>query len=129
VIRLARRLVMLMRMLAFGAGAVTALAMGVIVSLQLGFWLMTKTWSPIPVSRIFELSDIEVPRRYLPAGTQASESSRPEAQDLVEWLLGLPAVVALSVVLAVLAISYVSLAAVERGLAAEPGVAPRLKDS
>jgi hypothetical protein len=125
VIRLIRRLVMLMRMLAFAAGAVTALAMGAIVSLQLGFWLMTKTWSPIPVSRIFELWDIEVPRRYLPAG----ERSRAGPQDMVEWLLDLPAIVALSVVLAVLAISYVSLAAVEKGLAAESGVGPRLKDS
>jgi hypothetical protein len=127
VIKLIRRLVILMRKLAFGAGAVTALAMGAIVSLQLGFWLMTKTWSPIPISRIFELWDIEVPRRYLPAG--ASERSRAAPQDTVEWLLDLPAIVALSVVLAVLAISYVSLAAVEKGLGAESGVAPRLKDS
>ena len=126
-IRLIRRLVTLMRMLAFGAGTVTALAMGAIVSLQLGFWLMTKTWSPIPVSRIFELWDIEVPRRYLAAGMKASESSRPGAQDIVGWLVDLPAIVALSVVLALLAISYVSLAAVEKGLAS--GAAPRLKDS
>jgi hypothetical protein len=126
---LIRRLVILMRMLAVAAGAVTALAMGAIVSLQLGFWLMTNTWSPIPISRIFELSDIEVPRRYLPAGMEATERSRAGPQDMFEWLLDLPAIVALAVVLAVLAISYVSLAAVEKGLAAGSGVAPRLKDS
>ena len=120
---------MLSRMLALGAGAATAVAMGAIVSLQLGFWFMTKTWSPLPVSRIFELSAIEVPRRYLPAGVEASDRSRLGAPDLVEWLLDLPAVVALSVVLAVLAISYVSLASIEKGLATAAGAAQRLKDS
>ena len=115
-----RRLVTLTRMLVMGAGVATALCMGAIASLQLGFWLVMKTWSPIPVSRIVELTGVEVPRRYVPASIDAPDTGL-DAQDVVEWLLNVPAIVGLFIALAVLSLFYASLASAERGLVAASG--------
>jgi hypothetical protein len=127
VIVFARRLTTFARMLVFGAGAVTAVSIGTIVSLQFGFWLVMKTWSPLPVSRILDLAGIHVPRKYLAAGVETSERSRYDMQDIVEWFLDLPAIVVLFVALAVLALFYASLTSLEKGLAAVSGMAQGLK--
>jgi hypothetical protein len=116
VIVLARRLVAFIKVLVAGAGAMTALSMGAIVSLQVAFWLATRTWSPFPVSQIFELSHINVSRRYLPASVDAHASGRVDPQGIIEWLLDLPAIVALFVALALLALFYASLTSVEKWL-------------
>jgi hypothetical protein len=116
VIMLTRRLVAFVKVLVAGAGAMTALSMGAIVSLQVAFWLATRTWSPFPVSQIFELSHIDVPRRYLPASVDAHTSGRVDPQGIVEWLLDLPAIVALFVALALLALFYASLTSLEKWL-------------
>jgi hypothetical protein len=88
------------------------LSLAAIVSLQLGIWFRMQTWSSFPVSRIFELSGIDVPRRYLPA----SERRRPGPPDFVESLLDLPAIVALLTGLALLAVFYTWLASFEKEL-------------
>ena len=120
-ITLTRRLVWFIKVLVAGAGAMTALSMGAIVSLQVAFWVATRTWSPFPVSQIFELSQINVPRRYLPASVDANAGGRIDPQGLLEWLLDLPAIVALFVTLAVLAVLYASLTSFEKWL---PGSQP-----
>jgi hypothetical protein len=99
----------------------TALSMGAIVSLQVAFWLATRTWSPFPVAQIFELSQINVPRRYLTASVDAQTSGRVDPQSIIEWLLDLPAIVALFVALAFLALFYASLTSLEKWL---PGSHP-----
>jgi|SRR5262245_3015714 len=113
---LTRRLVAFIKVLVAGAGAMTALSMGAIVSLQVAFWLATRTWSPFPVAQIFELSHINMPRRYLPASVDAQAGGRVDPQGVVEWLLDLPAIVALFVALTVLAVIYASLTSVEKWL-------------
>ncbi|MFL6805347.1 MAG: hypothetical protein ACJ8FM_15295 [Xanthobacteraceae bacterium] len=115
-IMLARRLVAFVKVLVAGAGAMTALSMGAIVSLQVAFWLATRTWSPFPVAQIFELSQINVPRRYLTASVDAQTSGRVDPQSIIEWLLDLPAIVALFVALAFLALFYASLTSLEKWL-------------
>jgi hypothetical protein len=121
VITVARRLVAFVKVLVAGAGAMTALSMGAIVSLQVAFWIVTRTWSPFPVSQIFELSHINVPRRYLPASVDVQAGGRLDPQGAIEWLLDLPAIVALFVALAVLAVFYASLTSIEKWL---PGSQP-----
>jgi hypothetical protein len=116
VITLTRRLVAFVKVLVAGAGAMTALSMGAIVSLQVAFWLATRTWSPFPLSQIFELSHINVPRRYLPASADGQVTGRVDPQGIVEWLLDLPAIVALFVALALLALFYASLTSLEKWL-------------
>jgi len=117
-----RRLVTFFKMFVAGAGVVTALSMGAIASLQFGFWLMAKTWTPFPVSRIVELSGIDVPRRYFPASADAFESGRSGTLDFVGWWLDLPAIVALFMALALFSLFYAALASVEKGLATVSGV-------
>jgi hypothetical protein len=114
---LTRRLVTFVRICVVAAGAATAVSIGAIASLQFGFWLMTSTWPPFPVTRIVELSGIEVPRRYVPASGDA-DSGRPVGLDVVDWLLNLPAIVALFMALALLSLVYAALNSVEKGLAA-----------
>jgi hypothetical protein len=114
---LAGRVVSFAKLLVMGASAVTALCMSAVVSLQFGFWLLTKTWSPFPVSRFLELGDINLPRRYLPASIEASQGTRFDAQGLIETLLDLPAIVVLFVALALLALCYAALTSLEKGLA------------
>ena len=104
------------RMLVLAAGAATALGIAAIVSLQLGFWLMTKRWSPFPISRLFELVDLAVPRAYV----LASENG-PRVQTLGEWLMDVPAIVVLFVALAVVAIVSTWLTSLERGLTSPAG--------
>jgi len=118
---LARRLVAFVKVLVAGAGAMTALSMGAIVSLQVAFWLATRMWSPFPIAQIFELSHINVPRRYLTASVDAQTSGRVDPQSIIEWLLDLPAIVALFVALAFLALFYASLTSLEKWL---PGSKP-----
>jgi hypothetical protein len=117
-----RRFVTLVKMSVVGAGVATALSMGAIASLQFGFWLMTKTWIPFPVSRIVELAGIDVPRRYFPAAVDASESSRAGTLDFVERLLDLPAIVALFIALAVFSLFYAALTSAEKGLTTVSGM-------
>jgi len=117
VIAVARRVVGFGKLLVMGASAVTVLCMSAVVSLQFGFWLMTRTWSPFPVSRLLELWDVNVPRRYFPASMEASGASRFDSQGVVEAFLDLPAAVVLFMALAVLALCYAALASAERGLA------------
>jgi hypothetical protein len=116
-----RRLVALVRMLVVGAGVATALSIAVIAGLQLAFWLLANTWTPVPMARIVELSGIDVPRRYFPA-SDITGSSRPATPDLAEWLLNLPAIIALFMGLAVLSLVYAALASVEKRLAPVSGV-------
>jgi len=116
VIEIARRLVRFTKVLVVAAGSFAALGMGVVVCLQFGFWLVTKAWTPFPVSRILEFSDINVPRRYFPASVSASGTARVDGPGIVEWVLDLPAVVVLFVALAVLALIYASLTSVENTL-------------
>jgi hypothetical protein len=113
---LTARLVTYARMAVVAAGAVTASFIAAIVSLQLGFWLATQRWSPLPVSRIFELAEVDTATTY----ALASESSRPRTQGLTEWLLDLPAIVVLFVALALFAVLYAWLASVEKGLGTAP---------
>jgi hypothetical protein len=120
VITVTRRLVAFVKVLVAGAGAMTALSMGAVVSLQLVFWVATRTWSPFPVSQIFELSHVNVPRRYLPASVEAGASGRLDPQGAIEWLLDLPAIVALFVALALLALFYASLTSIEKWLPSRP---------
>jgi len=117
VIVVTRRLVALARALVMAVGAATALCMVVVVSLQFGFWLMTKTWSPFPVSRLFELADVNVPRRYTPASIDAPAPSRLDVQGVIETLLDLPAIVVLFVALACVALCYTTITAFDRRLA------------
>jgi hypothetical protein len=117
-----RRVVTFFKMFVAGAGVATALSMGVIASLQFGFWLMAKTWTPFPVSRIVELSGIDVPRRYFPASADTSASGRPGTLGFVEWSLDLPAIVALFMALALFSLFYAALTSVEKGLATASGV-------
>jgi hypothetical protein len=109
-----RRLVTLVRVCVVAAGVVTALTIGAVASLQLGFWLIMKTWSPFPISRLIELVGVDVPRRYVPASIESADIHRVDAQDIVEWLLNVPAIVALFIALAVLSLLYASLASAER---------------
>ena len=109
---LTARLVTGTRMLVLAAGAATALGMAAIVSLQLGFWLMTRRWSPFPISRLFELADITAPRAYL----LASDNNQLRSHSLGEWLLDVPAIVVLFVALAVVAIVSTWLTSLERSL-------------
>jgi hypothetical protein len=115
VIMLARRFVTFTKMLVVGAGAATALCIAAIASLQFGFWFTMKTWSAFPVARIFELLQIDTPRRYIPASIDIS-SSPLGPQHVIEWMLDLPAVVVLLAALALLALFYASLTSVEKWL-------------
>jgi len=114
---LARRIVAFSKLLVMAAGAATALCMGALVSLQFGFWLMTRTWSPFPVSRFFELLDVNIPRRYVPASIDRAETGHFDSQSLIESVLDLPAIVVLFVALALVALSYAALAAFDKRLA------------
>jgi hypothetical protein len=113
---LAARLLKFARMFVVGAGTVTALSIGAIVTLQLGFWFMTKRWSPLPFSRILELADVDLPRPYV----LASDNSRLRAQSFTEWLLDLPAIVVLFVAFALLALLYAGLTSLDKGRTAAP---------
>jgi len=118
VITLKRRLVTWSRRATLAAGAATAVCMGAIATLQLGFWLFGKTWISFPVSRLFELASLNVSRHYALSSMDGPAQSRLDGQSVIEWSLDLPAVVALSVALAVFALLYAFLASVEKALAA-----------
>jgi hypothetical protein len=120
---LAARLLTFARMSVVAAGTVTALSMGAVVTLQLGFWFMTRRWSPFPVSRILELWEADVPRTY----ALASDTSRLRTQSFTEWLLDLPAIVVLSVALALLALIYAGLTSLDKGRTTA-SVGPRKAD-
>lgn len=121
VLMFTRRLVALVKMLVVAAGVATALSIAVIASLQFAFWLVANTWTPLPLARIVELSGIDVPRRYFPA-SDVTGSSRPATPDLAEWLLNLPAIVALFMGLALLSLVYAALTSAEKRLATVSGV-------
>ena len=121
---LTARLVTFTRMFVVGAGVVTALSVGLVVSLQLGFFFMTKRWSSFPLSRIFDPSEVDVPKTYV----LASESSAPRTQTFTGWLLDLPAIVVLFVALALLALSYACLTTAEKRLATVPADGEAEKD-
>ena len=114
---LADQLLTFARLSVVGAGTATALSIGAIVSLQLGFWFMTKRWSPLPVSRILELWEGDAPRAY----ALASDNSRLRIQSFTEWLLDLPAIVVLFVALAVLALLYAGVTSLEKRVSTVPG--------
>jgi len=116
VILLIRRFVTFTKMLVAAAGAFAALCTGAIACLQFGFWLIARRWSPVPVSRILELAQIEVQRRYFPASVDASQSNGLDAQALIEWVLDLPAILALFVSVALLGLVYLLLISVEKRL-------------
>ena len=77
---------------------------------------MARKWNSIPVSRILELAQIDVPRRYFPASIDASQSNRLDAQDMIEWALDLPAIVALFAFVALLGLIYLLIAWAEKRL-------------
>ena len=116
-----RRLVGFVRTMVVAAGVATGLSIGAVASLQLGFWLIARTWTPFPVARIVELSGIDVPRRYFPASADISASALPGGVDFVDWLLNLPAIVALFMALALFSLCYAALTSVEKGLATASG--------
>jgi hypothetical protein len=120
VLRFGRQLVAFVKMLVVAAGVATALSIAVIASLQLAFWLIANTWTPVPLARIVELSGIEVPRRYFPA-SDVTGSSRAATPDLAEWLLNLPAIVALFMGLALLSLVYAALTSAEKRVATVSG--------
>jgi hypothetical protein len=115
--RLADRLVALARMFVITAGAVTATSLAAIVSLQFGFWFMTRRWGPLPVSRLLELVGVDVARPFV----LASDDSRLRSQDWGTWFLDLPAAVVLFVLLAVLAAAYSGLTTLDRTRAPTAG--------
>jgi hypothetical protein len=121
VVIFARRVVAFVKMLVVAAGVTTALSIAVIASLQLAFWLLANTWTPVPLARIVELSGIDVPRRYFPA-SDITGSSRAATPDLAEWLMNLPAIVALFMGLALLSLGYAALTSAEKRLATVSGV-------
>jgi hypothetical protein len=108
--RLAARLVAFARVFVIAAGAVTALSVAAMVSLQFGFWFMTRRWSSIPVSRLLELVGLDVARPYV----LASDDGRMRSQDWGEWLMDAPAAVVLFVLLAVLAVTYSGLTSLDK---------------
>jgi hypothetical protein len=103
-------------MLVVGACLATALSVAAIASLQLALWLVASTWTPFPLARIVELAGIDVPRTYVPA-SGVTGSGRPATPDVAEWLLNLPAIVALFMALALLSLVYAALTSVEKRLA------------
>jgi len=117
VIAFARHVVTLTRMLVMGAGAAMVLCIATVVSVQFGFWFMTRTWSPLPVSRLMELADITVSRRYLPASVEPYQGGQTDGRPLLEGLLDLPAVIVLLVGLTVLALCYAALNSLDKRLA------------
>jgi len=116
VIALIRRFVTFTKVLVAAGGAFAALCTGAIACLQFGFWLMARKWGSVPVSRILELAQINVPRRYLPASIDASQGTRLDAQDVIEWVLDLPAIVALFAAVALLGLVYLLLVSLEKRL-------------
>ena len=96
------RLVTFTKTLVVGAGVLTALSIAAISGLQFRCSFMTKTWCPYPVSRVFELAEIDVPIKYV----LASESRRPGTPNFYELLLDLPAIVPLAAALTLLALFY-----------------------
>lgn len=113
---LAARLAGFTKLVIIAAGTATAVSIAAIVSLQFGFWFMTRRWTSFPVSRLMELAGFDVARPFV----LASEDSRLRSQDWGEWLLDLPAAIVLFVVLAVLAASYSGLTALEKARPTTP---------
>ena len=104
------RLVNYTKRLVGASGVVTAMSIAVVVALQSGSWYQQS--DPVLVSQLFELSGIDIPRKYVPASGDYQSSPDP-----LEMLLNLPAIVPLVTAFALLVLVYAWLASLEKEMA------------
>jgi hypothetical protein len=76
------------------SGALTIFCALLVVGLQIASWKKTGVWNPYPLSSVIESIKDDGADIYVTAsvGTPADETIRPA---LIEWVLGIPAIVLL----------------------------------
>ena len=99
-----RQFIRTSRVLVLVAGAATGLSAGIIVLFQLGYWLSTGRWEPVPVSRIFNMVP---PDSTIYRTASANERAQSiGAESVFTWILDTPAMAPLLIALVLLMVFY-----------------------